>query len=146
MLQKGSSPANGPRANVALFPQFLKAADLASHLLDNSGLLDHRVLKVTNTRGLDTLVRPAYAYALIAISNVNRAGAFRQGVSDTLGLESMFVRDGDEALQEIERHGPPALLVVDLSLPRVDGFAVVRKVRKQFAENETRIIAVAAHE
>jgi diguanylate cyclase (GGDEF)-like protein len=67
-------------------------------------------------------------------------------VSDTLGLESIFVRDGDEALQEIDRHGPPALLVVDLSLPRVDGFAVVRKLRRQFGETEIRIVAVAAHE
>ena len=71
------------------------------------------------------------AYALIAISNVNRAGTFRQALSETLGLEPMLVRDGDEALQEIARRGPPALLVIDLSLPQIDGFAVIRKIRRQ---------------
>jgi diguanylate cyclase (GGDEF)-like protein len=89
---------------------------------------------------------PSSHYALVAMSNLNRAGTFRQGVSEALGLDVVLVRDGDEALQEIARRGPPALLVVDLSLPKVDGFAVIRKIRRQFSDDETRIIAVAAHE
>jgi diguanylate cyclase (GGDEF)-like protein len=85
-------------------------------------------------------------YALIAISNLIRAGTFRQGVSDTLGLETALVRDGDQALQEIARRGPPVILIIDLSLPKVDGFTVVRKVRRQAGDTETRIIAIATHE
>jgi diguanylate cyclase (GGDEF)-like protein len=85
-------------------------------------------------------------YALIAISNVSRAGFFRQAVTDSLELETVVVRDGDEAIAEIIRQGPPKLLIVDLSLPRVDGFALVRKIRRQVSEADTRIIVVAAHE
>ena len=85
-------------------------------------------------------------YALIAISNVTRAACFRQAVADALEIETVVVRDGDEAIAEIGRQGPPKLLIVDLSLPRVDGFAVVRKIRRQTPETETRIIVVAAHE
>jgi diguanylate cyclase (GGDEF)-like protein len=85
-------------------------------------------------------------YALIAISNVGRAGCFRQAVIDALALETVVVRDGDEAIAEIIRQGPPKLLIVDLSLPRVDGFALVRKIRRQVSEADTRIIVVAAHE
>src|SRR5262245_58418529 len=89
---------------------------------------------------------PANPYALIAIPNQNRAAAFRQTVADTLPLEVVLVRDGDEVLQETSRRGWPALLIVDLSLPRIDGFAVIRRLRRQITESDTRIIAVAAHE
>lgn len=85
-------------------------------------------------------------YALIAISNVSRAASFQQAAADAFEIDTVVVRDGDEALAEIGRQGPPKLLIVDLSLPRVDGFAVVRKIRRQTPESETRIIAVAAHE
>jgi len=67
-------------------------------------------------------------------------------VADTLELETVVVRDGDEASAEIARLGLPRLLIVDLSLPRVDGFAVVRKIRRQASELDTRIIVVAAHD
>lgn len=89
---------------------------------------------------------PSNPYVLIAISNLGRAAFFRQAVLDTLRLDSTIVRDGDEALQEMARRGPPAVLIVDLSLPRVDGFAVVRRIRRQAADNDTRVIVVAAHE
>src|SRR5215467_10085149 len=85
-------------------------------------------------------------YTLIAISNVTRAAGFRQAAADAFELETIVVRDGDEALAEIARQGAPELLIVDLSLPRVDGFAVVRKLRRQTPETDTRIIVVAAHE
>ena len=85
-------------------------------------------------------------YALVAISNVTRASCFRQAVADALEIETVVVRDGDEALAEINRQGAPWLLIIDLSLPRVDGFTVVRKIRRQTSESETRIIVVAAYE
>jgi diguanylate cyclase (GGDEF)-like protein len=86
------------------------------------------------------------AYALIAISNLGRAASFRQAVAETLRLDTVVVRDGDDALQEMARRGLPTLLIVDLSLPRVDGFAVVRRVRRQGPDRSLRIIVVAAHE
>jgi diguanylate cyclase (GGDEF)-like protein len=91
-------------------------------------------------------MNPATSYVLIAISSMSRATAFRQVVGHTLHREAVLVRDGDEALLEMSRRGFPSLLIVDLSLPRVDGFAVVRKVRRQASDTDTRVIVVAAHE
>lgn len=105
------------------------------------------VSRITRTLLTDTPFQmPARAYILIAISNVNRANRFRQLVSATLRLDSVVVRDGEEALQEMARRGAPSLLIVDLSLPRVDGFAVVRKVRRQATDADTRVVVVAGHE
>lgn len=89
---------------------------------------------------------PSIPYVLIAISNMNRAATFRQVVRETLRMDSALVRDGDDALLEMSRRGLPSLLIVDLSLPRVDGFAVVRRVRRQATEADTRVVVVAAHE
>ncbi|MGC4081830.1 MAG: response regulator [Vicinamibacterales bacterium] len=85
-------------------------------------------------------------YVLIAISNVARANSFRQIASESLRLEGVVVRDGDDAMEEISRRGMPALLVVDLSLPRMDGFTVVRRVRRTPSDTPTRVIVVSAHE
>ena len=64
-------------------------------------------------------------------------------------LDTVVVRDGDEALQEIARRGAPALLIVDLSLPRVDGFAVIRKIppghaARRHADHRRRRARIAA--
>ena len=85
-------------------------------------------------------------YVLIAISNVARATAFRHVATESLRLESVVVRDGDDAVEELSRRGLPALLIVDLSLPRVDGFTIVRRMRRTAADHQTRVIAVSAHE
>lgn len=89
---------------------------------------------------------PSTPYVLIAISNVTRAAAFRHVANESLRLETIVVRDGDDAVQEMTRRGWPALLIVDLSLPRVDGFTIVRRVRRGAPEPQTHIIVVSAHE
>lgn len=85
-------------------------------------------------------------YVLIAVSNIARATAFSHVVAESLRLESVIVRDGDDAVDQMSRLGMPALLVVDLSLPRVDGFTIVRRMRRINADHHTRVIAVSAHE
>lgn len=89
---------------------------------------------------------PSTPYVLIAISNVTRAAAFRHVANESLRLETIVVRDGDDAVQAMSRRGWPALLIVDLSLPRVDGFTVVRRVRRGTPDPQTHIIVVSAHE
>jgi diguanylate cyclase (GGDEF)-like protein len=85
-------------------------------------------------------------YGLVAVPNLNRAASIRQLVLETLKLDVVLVRDGDDALQTVADRGLPALLIVDLSLPRVDGFTVIRKMRRHPAGDAVRIIVVAAHE
>lgn len=83
-------------------------------------------------------------YILIAMPNQNRAGAIRAAITAP-GCEAVLVRDGEEARQEMARRGPPLLLILDLSLPRVDGFEVVRELRKLAPRTQSGIIAVSGH-
>ena len=84
-------------------------------------------------------------YTLIAISNASRAAAWRD-VALELGHEVVVVRDGDEAQRCITRRGVPLLLMADLSLPRVDGFSLVRHLRRQAPRESTGVIVASAYE
>jgi diguanylate cyclase (GGDEF)-like protein len=68
----------------------------------------------------------------------------------TLALEYcpivVMVRDGQEAIQQIDGKGPPRLLITSLSLPRVDGFAVLKHLRRVAAGTRTSVVALSSHE
>ena len=81
-------------------------------------------------------------YVLVADTNVDRTAMcldairpFKSGV--------LVARDGDEATRILDRFGPPILLIIDLSLARRDGFAVIEGLRAQGC-GRTEIIAWAA--
>ena len=84
-------------------------------------------------------------YILIALPNISRAAAWRD-VALEFGHEVVVVRDGDEAQQEITRRGAPLLLMTDLSLPKVDGFSLVRHLRHQALREKAGVIVASAYE
>src|SRR4029079_12700963 len=92
-----------------------------------------------------TSTRRGVEYILIAIANTSRAGAVR-----TLALEYcptvVLVRDGQEAIQHIDRVGPPGLLITSLSLPRVDGFGLLKHLRHVRGGARTSVVALSSHE
>ncbi|HEV8641534.1 MAG TPA: ATP-binding protein [Methylomirabilota bacterium] len=67
----------------------------------------------------------------------------RSVVEDVLGGRARVCADGEEAVREaIER--PPALLLLDLMLPRLSGWEVARRLRQHPATRGLLIIAVSA--
>jgi diguanylate cyclase (GGDEF)-like protein len=76
--------------------------------------------------------------------SVTRATAFSATL--TAGaFETVVVRDGEEARQQIVRRGAPVLLILDLSLPRVDGFELLRELRQHSTSRESGAIVVSGH-
>ena len=84
-------------------------------------------------------------YVLVAIVNTSRASAVR-----SLALEFcptvVLVRDGQEAIEHMDEVGPPRLLITELSLPRVDGFGVLRHLRRLAPISRAGAIVVSPHE
>src|SRR4051812_35685262 len=84
-------------------------------------------------------------YVLVAVVNTTRASAVR-----ALALEFcptvVVVRDGQEAIEYMDRTGAPRLLITELSLPRVDGFGVLRHLRRLAPPSRAGAIVVSPHE
>ncbi|RKH62501.1 response regulator, partial [Corallococcus llansteffanensis] len=67
-------------------------------------------------------------YALIAEPDPHRAASLL-ALATQEGLEGTVARDGAEAQEQVRQRGAPTLLVMDLALPRVDGFALLAWLR-----------------
>jgi two-component system, OmpR family, alkaline phosphatase synthesis response regulator PhoP len=59
------------------------------------------------------------------------------------GFEILVARDGQEALRSIRAHRPD-LVLLDVMMPRINGFEVCRQVRADPALSGTRIVMLSA--
>src|SRR5262245_30401897 len=84
-------------------------------------------------------------YVLIAIVNTARASAVRNLALDFC-TNVVLVRDGQSAVEHLDRAGAPRLLVTELSLPRVDGFGLLRHLRRTTAGARASAIVVSSHD
>src|SRR2546428_12580805 len=61
------------------------------------------------------------------------------------GYRVVEATDGEHAVEEALEERP-ALILMDLSLPRLDGLAASRNIRKQKGLGKVPIVAVSAHD
>src|SRR5581483_10546651 len=81
-------------------------------------------------------------YVLVADADVERAAICLESVRP-FKVGTLIARDGEEASRLVDRFGPPMVLIVDLSLARKDGFALIEAVRSR-DRMRTEIIAWSA--
>lgn len=61
------------------------------------------------------------------------------------GLPVRGAADGIEALETIETHGPPAVVVLDLRMPRMNGWDFAEHLRARPEWRDIALVVVAAH-
>jgi CheY-like chemotaxis protein len=83
------------------------------------------------------------SYALIADPDVATAAVYAAAVRDE-GLTYVSVRDGARAVAVLMERGTPDVLITEVSLPAVDGFELVERVRRAPSGAQTAIIMVSA--
>jgi CheY-like chemotaxis protein len=64
-------------------------------------------------------------------------------IARRLGLAPILAGDGAEARELVASVGAPRLLLTNLSLPREDGFALIRALRAAAGGEETRVVALS---
>lgn len=62
------------------------------------------------------------------------------------GYSVVQARDGQEASEVMERAPAPQLILVDLQLPRLNGFALARRVRQHDQLGRVPIVVVSGHD
>lgn len=68
--------------------------------------------------------------------------------SEILSLEGypvLTAADGVEALELVERQGPPAIILLDLRMPGMDGWDLAEELRTRPHLRDVPIVVVAAH-
>jgi two-component system, cell cycle response regulator DivK len=80
--------------------------------------------------------------ALIAEDNPVNRELLRE-LLEARGFSVAEADDGDEALKTIAQQ-PPDVLLLDLGMPKLDGFEVVRQIRQNPRSAHLRIVAVTA--
>lgn len=79
--------------------------------------------------------------ALICEADTERASMYRV-LARGEGLTPLVVGDG-EAARVALRKGPPALLLTELSLPKLDGFGVLRELKSQHPGAKTVVAVIS---
>lgn len=128
--------ADVPSALDAVIARAL-SLDPADRFIDASAALG---ALATALRG--SLLPARGAYALVAEAEANTA-AQCAAYARNAGLEVRVARDGVEAMSIVHRLGPPRVLLVNLSLPRCDGFALIKQLRALAGPQQTAIIAAS---
>jgi CheY-like chemotaxis protein len=70
--------------------------------------------------------------------------AIAQDALEMAGYDVVTATDGEEALEKISSE-KPAVILLDLSMPKVDGWEVARRVRANQGLAHVPIIAFTAH-
>jgi two-component system cell cycle response regulator DivK len=60
------------------------------------------------------------------------------------GFEVVEAADGKEALSQVEKHSPD-LVLLDIQMPEMDGFAVLRSLREVPKHKELKVVALTAY-
>ncbi len=67
---------------------------------------------------------------------------FRRIYQDALesqGYEVLVAEDGEKGLEQVRLH-KPSLVLLDLGLPRMSGFEVLRKIREDVSLDKVRVV------
>ncbi|MGB4592230.1 MAG: response regulator [Coriobacteriia bacterium] len=63
---------------------------------------------------------------------------------ENTGYEVVTAEDGEEALAAVEEHVPD-LILMDVQLPRMDGYEATRRIKADTRFRDTPLVALTAH-
>lgn len=128
----------------------IKGAKSPERLLDESALFLHRVeadLPEDKRKMLQTVHEPEGVLSgstVLLVDDDMRNVFALTSVLEERRLDVVIARDGIECLEKLEEHDDIAAVLMDIMMPRMDGFEAMRKIRKKARYKDLPIIALTA--
>src|SRR5262245_40979048 len=94
--------------------------------------------------GTDTRGREPWRLRILVVEDHPNAAASLAGFLRRAGHEVEVAADGPSAVEAARDH-PPDVLLLDLGLPRMDGWQVARRVQEQPGPKKPLLVAVTGH-
>lgn len=69
---------------------------------------------------------------------------FMKALMESYGYQVIEAADGEEAVQ-LAHYGKPNLILMDISMPEMDGLTAIKIIRETLDKSKMPIIAVTAH-
>ena len=91
----------------------------------------------------DRTARTRTPYVLVAEPDQRRAAMYRD-LLQARGYEVVVSRNGDEAKLMLKRRELPSLVVANLSLPRLDGFALLAELNKASGTTSPPVLVISS--
>jgi len=82
--------------------------------------------------------------ALIADDNATERAALKEIFKTEPGWETVTAQDGQDALDRLHAGLRPDLILVDLRMPKVDGFTFIQLVREDPSLRKMRVVVISA--
>ncbi|MBX2988639.1 MAG: response regulator [Bdellovibrionaceae bacterium] len=128
----------------------IKGAKSPERLLDEVNLFLHRVealLPADKQRMLHQLRSQEKVFegksVLLVDDDLRNVFALTNALEER-GLKVRAARDGIEALERLEENGEPDVILMDIMMPRMDGFETMRQIRQMERFRRIPIIALTA--
>src|SRR5438477_11729919 len=95
-------------------------------------------------RGLRALMKRAKNFFLV-VEDFEDSRFMMRRLLEMAGYDVLEASDGEQAVQ-MAVESKPALILMDLSLPKLDGLAATREIRQKKGLKRIPIVAVSAHD
>ncbi|RZI61157.1 MAG: response regulator, partial [Zymomonas sp.] len=128
----------------------IKGAKSPERLLDEVSLFIHRIeadmpqdkrAMLTNVRGRD---RNFDGRSLLIVDDDLRNLFALTSALEGKGFEISVARDGVEAIEKLETGPKPDLVLMDIMMPRMDGFEAMKRIRQNPKLRDLPIVALTA--
>ena len=117
----------------------LNPVALAQHLAHHPELKPHYAQVAADSPA----ALPALAYTIMVVDDSLTVRRVTQRLLEREGYRVLLAKDGVDALEQLQE-GPPDLMLVDIEMPRMDGFDLTRNVRSDARSKDIPIIMITS--
>jgi signal transduction histidine kinase/DNA-binding response OmpR family regulator/HAMP domain-containing protein len=105
-----------------------------------------RLSALVNRLAADARAKDRAADHILIVDDDRAAREVEQRLVENLGFRTVQAANGREAFEWLKRNGPPAVILLDLIMPEMDGFEFLKALRDDERLARTPVVVVTAKE